>query len=54
MVQDPVFWNAMGVTLCYVVLNIGFQTVFALVIAVMTSGVGPRGRCPPSAWCGGS
>ena len=35
MVQDPVFWNAMGVTLYYVVLNIGFQTVFALVIAVM-------------------
>jgi ABC-type polysaccharide transport system permease subunit len=29
MVQDPVFWNAMRVTLYYVVLNIGFQTVFA-------------------------
>jgi multiple sugar transport system permease protein len=35
MVQDPIFWNAMGVTLWYVVLNIGFQTVLALVIAVM-------------------
>jgi multiple sugar transport system permease protein len=35
MVQDPVFWNAMRVTLYYVLLNIGFQTVFALVIAVM-------------------
>jgi multiple sugar transport system permease protein len=35
MVQDPVFWNAMRVTLYYVVLNIGFQTIFALVIAVM-------------------
>jgi multiple sugar transport system permease protein len=35
MVQDPVFWNAMGVTLYYVVINIGVQTVLALVIAVM-------------------
>jgi multiple sugar transport system permease protein len=35
MVQDPVFWNAMKVTLYYVVVNIGIQTVVALVIAVM-------------------
>src|SRR3954468_9627452 len=35
MVQDPVFWNAMRVTIYYVILNIGLQTVFALVIAVM-------------------
>lgn len=35
MAQDPVFWNALRVTLYYVVLNIGFQTVLALVIAVM-------------------
>jgi len=35
MVQDPVFWNALKVTLYYVILNIGFQTVLALVIAVM-------------------
>jgi multiple sugar transport system permease protein len=35
MVQDPIFWNALGVTLYYVVINIGLQTVFALVIAVM-------------------
>lgn len=35
MATDPIFWNAMGVTLWYVVLNIGFQTVLALVIAVM-------------------
>jgi multiple sugar transport system permease protein len=35
MVNDPVFWNALKVTLYYVVLNIGFQTVLALVIAVM-------------------
>jgi multiple sugar transport system permease protein len=35
MVQDPVFWNAMWVTLYYVVINIGLQTVLALVIAVM-------------------
>lgn len=35
MVQDPVFWNALKVTVYYVVLNIGLQTAFALVIAVM-------------------
>jgi multiple sugar transport system permease protein len=35
MVQDPVFWNAMRVTVWYVILNIAFQTVLALVIAVM-------------------
>jgi multiple sugar transport system permease protein len=35
MVGDPVFWNAVGVTLYYVVLNIGIQTVVALGIAVL-------------------
>jgi multiple sugar transport system permease protein len=35
MVQDPIFWNAMRVTLVYVVINIVLQTVLALVIAVM-------------------
>jgi len=35
MVQDPVFWNALKVTVYYVILNIGLQTVLALVIAVM-------------------
>lgn len=35
MVNDPIFWNAMKVTLYYVVVNIFFQTVLALVIAVM-------------------
>jgi multiple sugar transport system permease protein len=35
MVQDPVFWNALKVTLYYVVVNIGVQTILALVIAVM-------------------
>jgi multiple sugar transport system permease protein len=35
MVQDPVFWNALKVTLYYVVINIGVQTVLALIIAVM-------------------
>jgi multiple sugar transport system permease protein len=35
MVQDPVFWNALKVTVYYVVVNIGVQTVFALIIAVM-------------------
>src|SRR3954470_22605581 len=35
MVQDPVFWNAMKVTVYYVIVNIALQTVVALVIAVM-------------------
>ena len=35
MVQDPVFWNALKVTLYYVIINIGLQTALALVIAVM-------------------
>ncbi|GAB3912718.1 sugar ABC transporter permease [Microlunatus endophyticus] len=35
MVLDPVFWNALKVTLEYVVINIGVQTIIALVIAVM-------------------
>lgn len=35
MFSDPVFWNAVRVTLYYVVLNIGIQTVVALVIAVL-------------------
>lgn len=35
MVQDPIFWNAIGVTLEYVIINIGLQTALALVIAVM-------------------
>ncbi|GIF25454.1 multiple sugar transport system permease protein [Actinoplanes tereljensis] len=35
MVQDPVFWNSLKVTVYYVFVNIVIQTVFALVIAVM-------------------
>lgn len=35
MAQDSIFWNALGVTLEYVVINIGVQTILALVIAVM-------------------
>ncbi|MCF6476271.1 sugar ABC transporter permease [Nonomuraea sp. MG754425] len=35
MVQDPVFWNAMGVTVYYVVVNIAIQTALAMVIAVL-------------------
>ena len=35
MVQDPVFWNAIKVTVYYVVVNIAVQTAVALVIAVM-------------------
>ena len=33
--QDKLFWNAMGVTLEYVLLNIGFQTVIALGLALL-------------------
>lgn len=32
---DPLFWNAMSVTIWYVILNIGFQTVIAVLLAVM-------------------
>jgi multiple sugar transport system permease protein len=35
MAGDPVFWNAILVTTEYVVINIGVQTVLALLIAVM-------------------
>jgi multiple sugar transport system permease protein len=35
MFADPVFWNAIWRTLEYVVLNIGIQTVVALVIALL-------------------
>lgn len=33
--QDPVFINSIGVTLEYVVINIGMQTILALLIAVL-------------------
>ncbi|WP_420176673.1 carbohydrate ABC transporter permease [Luteococcus sp. OSA5] len=35
MIQDPIFWNAASVTLQYVVINIGVQTIVALLIAVL-------------------
>ena len=35
MVQDPVFWNSLKVTVYYVFINIVLQTALALVIAVM-------------------
>lgn len=35
MFQDPLFWNALGVTAEYVVINIGVQTVLAVGIAVL-------------------
>ena len=35
MIRDDTFWNAIWVTLEYVVLNIGFQTILALAIAVL-------------------
>lgn len=35
MIADPVFWNALWVTLEYVGINIVIQTIFALFIAVL-------------------
>lgn len=35
MFQDELFWNALWVTLEYVLINIGFQTVIAVFIAVL-------------------
>ncbi|GAA3833673.1 carbohydrate ABC transporter permease [Streptomyces phyllanthi] len=35
MVNDPIFWNSLTVTVEYVVINIGVQTVAALAIAVL-------------------
>ncbi|MDD7385231.1 MAG: sugar ABC transporter permease [Actinomycetaceae bacterium] len=35
LLHDPLFWNAMKITLWYVVLNIGFQTIIALGLAVL-------------------
>ncbi|MFB6719318.1 carbohydrate ABC transporter permease [Kribbella sp. NPDC056345] len=35
MIHDSFFWNALGVTLEYVVINIGVQTVLAVAIAMV-------------------
>ncbi|MFD0448583.1 carbohydrate ABC transporter permease [Streptomyces indonesiensis] len=35
MIRDPVFWHSLAVTVEYVVINIGVQTVAALAIAVL-------------------
>ncbi|CED92589.1 MAG: sugar ABC transporter permease [Actinomyces succiniciruminis] len=35
MIGDSIFWNAVKVTLEYVLINIGLQTILALVIAVL-------------------
>jgi multiple sugar transport system permease protein len=35
LLQDPVFWTSLKVTVLYVVINIGVQTIVALVIAVL-------------------
>ncbi|MGX5771627.1 carbohydrate ABC transporter permease [Microbacterium trichothecenolyticum] len=35
MVADPLFWNALAVTVYYVVINISVQTVLAVLIAVL-------------------
>lgn len=32
---DPLFWNALKVTVYYVILNIGFQTIVAILLAVL-------------------
>lgn len=33
--QDPLFWNALGVTAIYVAINIGIQTMVAIGLAVL-------------------
>lgn len=35
MVHDPIFWDSLRITVVYVVINIGVQTVSALAIAVL-------------------
>jgi multiple sugar transport system permease protein len=35
MLSDSLFWNALGITFKYVVINIGIQTILALGIAVL-------------------
>lgn len=35
LLADPVFWNSLKVTVLYVLINIGVQTVVALVIALL-------------------
>lgn len=35
MIADPVFWKSFGVTIQYVVINIGVQTVVALLLAIL-------------------
>jgi multiple sugar transport system permease protein len=35
MLSDALFWNALGITFKYVIINIGIQTVLALGIAVL-------------------
>ena len=35
VLEDPVFWNVVGVTVYYVVVSIGVQTMLALLIAVL-------------------
>lgn len=35
LVNDPLFWNAMGVTVYYVLINIVVQTILAILIAIL-------------------
>ncbi|MBQ1095120.1 sugar ABC transporter permease [Streptomyces sp. b94] len=35
MLHDPIFWDSLRITLVYVVVNIGVQTVSALAVAVL-------------------
>src|ERR1044072_9948406 len=41
MVNDPIFWDSLRVTVVYVVMNIGVQTVVALLLAVLMERLTP-------------
>lgn len=47
LINDPLFWNAMGVTAIYVLINITVQTLLAILIAIlmqrMTRSIAIRG-----------
>lgn len=38
LISDPLFWNALWVTIYYVLLNIGFQTIIAIGLACSCTG----------------
>jgi multiple sugar transport system permease protein len=49
MVHDPIFWSSLRVTVEYVIINIGVQTVAALAIAVLLQRLTQSALC-----CAGS